>query len=91
MKALSTFTFSRSTTRESKYDWNKLLDGGIYQLTEGDDYTCKPETMITIARTAAKKRGLTIKAQKVDGGLVIQAIKPEAKPAAATTPKSSKK
>lgn len=78
MKVLKQFEFT-AKSRGTKYDWAKLLDGGIYQLEEGKDFTCKPATFAMIARKHAKLAGLAVRVQQVDGGLVIQADKKAAK------------
>ena len=77
MKTLKTFEFA-TTGRKGSYEWDKLLDGGIYQLEHGKDFDAKPETVIALARAAAKKAGKKLKASKVEGGVVIQAIAPAA-------------
>lgn len=73
MKTLKSFEF-KSAVGGSKHDWNKLLDGGIYQLEQGKDFTCKVTTMGMLIRQRAKKRGLLVKVGKVDGGLVLQQV-----------------
>ena len=72
MKTLKKFEF-KSFGADSEYDWDKLTDGGIYQLEAGTDYKCKDATFSTLARTAGRRRGKTVKVGSVDGGLVIQA------------------
>jgi hypothetical protein len=76
MKKLKDFEFGTSAAKQT-HDWAKLLDGTIYQLEEGKDFTCKPATMIALARLAAKKAGKALKATKVEGGVVIQAVAQE--------------
>jgi len=75
MKKLTKFEFSGGIG-DSTYDWNKLLDGSIYQLEQGDgkDYECTTATFSTLARSAAKKRGKTLKTEKTESGIVIQAV-----------------
>jgi hypothetical protein len=77
MKTLKNFDFPTSGAAKATYDWDLLLDGKVRQLDEGLDYTCKSATLITLARATAKKRGLTLKAAKVEGGVVLQASKVE--------------
>jgi hypothetical protein len=93
MKSLRAFEFA-STGNRATYDWAKLLDGSIYQLEAGKDFSCKPETFLLLAKKHAKKAGKTLKASKVDGGLVIQAVGKAADAAAANkgteSPKSGK-
>jgi hypothetical protein len=77
MKTLKTFEFQGfGGGDKGRYDWAKLLDGGIYQLTEGEDFKCKPKTLQMMARNQAKKKGLKLKANMVEGGIVIQAVEP---------------
>lgn len=71
MKTLKTFTFTNGGARG--YDWDTLLDGGIYQMKEGEDYICKAETVKFLAKARAKTKGLTVQVQKIEGGLVLQA------------------
>jgi hypothetical protein len=79
MKSLKTFEFpEEGTGTRASYDWEKLLDGKIYQLEEGKDYQCKTTTFATLARGAAKRAGKGVKVAKVEGGIVIQAVKGEA-------------
>lgn len=64
------------------YDWDTILDGGIYRLTPGDDFTCTPKSFNLMARTQAKKRGgkARVAEEKTDGeveSLVVQFIEPE--------------
>jgi hypothetical protein len=74
-KVLNSFEFSaRSNGGTSRYNWDELLDGKIRQLDEGTDFDCKPSTFLTLARSRAKARGLTVKGSKVEGGLVVQAV-----------------
>jgi len=76
MKALKKFEFTSGDRKggiEAKYDWAKILDGGIYCLEPGKDYQCKDATFLTLARMAARKAGKTVKTQKTDDGLVIRA------------------
>lgn len=74
MQKLKKFEFKSAVAAEgSTYEWDKMLDGNIYALTEDEDYTCKATTFGTLARSAAKKRGKTLKINKSETGLVIQA------------------
>lgn len=74
MKELKTFDFKSST--RSYYDWEKILDGGIYELIEGQDYHCSYNTMNTLARSRGKIRGKSVRvAKNADNtGCVIQAF-----------------
>jgi hypothetical protein len=43
--------------RGSTYDWDTILDGSIYRLTAGEDFTCASRSLNHMARNEAKKRG----------------------------------
>lgn len=81
MKTLTSHTFTRAA-RESSYEWDKMLDGGIYQLEQGDgkDYECKTLTFCSLIRAAAKKRNKSVRTQAVtddkgnDKGVIVQAV-----------------
>jgi hypothetical protein len=76
MKTLKSFEWKVFAAAGPKHDFEKLLDGDIHQLEAGVDFVCKPSTMRTLAANAAKKRGMKVRCNKVEGGLVIQAYKP---------------
>lgn len=73
MKTLKKFDFPEFGAKSS-YDWDGILCGKPVQLEEGEgkDYNCKTVTFCSLARSAAKKRGLVIQTAKVEGGVVIQ-------------------
>jgi hypothetical protein len=72
MKTLKSFQFPAAASGfKSKYDWEQILDGKIHQLEEGSDFTAKTETMATLIRSAAKRRGKSVKVAKVENGLVV--------------------
>jgi hypothetical protein len=41
----------------TKYDWERLLDGQIWPLTEGSDFNIKPKHFQILAHKTAKKMG----------------------------------
>lgn len=74
-QVLKSFKFSEGRSfGEGHYNWDELLDGKARQLTHGEDYNCKATTFRTLARAQAQKRGVTVRIQAVEGGLVIQAF-----------------
>lgn len=76
MQTLSSFDFGKkAASRKGKYDWAKLLDGGVYKLDHRIDFDCKPAAFIALARLKAKKDGTTIRAARVEDGVVIQALR----------------
>lgn len=73
--ALAEFTFSGGVAQnKGTHDWDSLLDGQIWQLTAGTDYNCKTSTFASLARNQAKKKKLGLRTNKVEGGIVIQAV-----------------
>lgn len=61
---------------QSAYDWDLLLNGSIHQLSKGEAYECKDNTIKTLIRSRAKDRGQTVKVATIEGGIVIQASDP---------------
>lgn len=59
MKTLKAFDFP--VRGESSYDWDKLLDGNIFQLEAGEDFDCKVGTFRMMANARAHKRGKILK------------------------------
>jgi hypothetical protein len=72
MKKLTEFQFNEFA---EKYDWETLLDGGIYELIKGVDFTCKPATFRHLFLAHAREAGLigrsSVKGEKV----VVRAIR----------------
>lgn len=55
---------------QPRYPWEQWLDGQVWQLAKGDDYTSKATTVIANARTQAKRRGGAVCTRLLnDGGL----------------------
>lgn len=79
MKTLDSFTFKATSGNgaSAKYDWATWLNGKIYQLDAGVDYTCTMNSLKFAAKRQAKKLGICVRFSKVDGGLVLQAIRNE--------------
>ena len=50
------------------YPWADILDGGIHQLIAGEDFTAKPQTFISIARSQAKRKGGRIRTRTLTEG-----------------------
>lgn len=75
MKKLDHFEFPDG--RRGRHDWETWLDGNIYKLTKGKDFTISCTNMRNIVYSAAHRRGLKIRISIVDNesSLVIQAYK----------------
>lgn len=76
MKKLEKHTF-KTKGRRSNIDWDQVLDGSIWHLEEGVDFTSKPASVRASAQQAAKQRGLKAKVDVLDDAVVIQAIEPD--------------
>ena len=77
MKTLKKYEFQAFGAGRSDYDWDAILNGSTNQLTQGEDYTCKTVTFATLARSAARKRGMILQTGKpAEGepeGIVVKA------------------
>lgn len=58
---LSEFPAHRRGVRTSQYPWDEWFDGSVWKLTEGEDFTCKPESLRSSATAAAAAQGLALK------------------------------
>lgn len=72
MKVLKKFEFRGPVGVGATYDWDKILSDEIVQLEEGKDYECKTQTIRMMASKQARKRGKTLRANVVEGGIVLQ-------------------
>jgi hypothetical protein len=74
MKTVSSFNFGgSSTSARGKHDWDSFLNGSIWVIEPGIDYTCKTTAFLTLARLQAKKRGMKLRTGKDGSNIVIQA------------------
>lgn len=55
----------------SEYDWEKILDGKVHQLTQGEDFLGQAASTLTRARQLAKRVGKAIRATVKDDGKTI--------------------
>jgi hypothetical protein len=73
-KALETFPALPS----QRYPWDELMNGQVWELTRGDDYTAKTPTVLANARAQAKRRGGTLRTRTFNNSgreqLVIQFV-----------------
>jgi hypothetical protein len=52
----------------SRYPWDQWLDGQVWELVAGEDFTSKPETIRQNAAVQAQRRGGNVKTRLVDDG-----------------------
>lgn len=67
-----------------KYPYDKWMDGSIWMITKGEDFTCTANSMRSALFSAAKERGLKVRTSVVKGSkpeqLVFQAVKVDGTP-----------
>jgi hypothetical protein len=56
-------SFPAPSTRQ--YPWEEWLDGGVWELSRGEDFSAKPATLISNARSQAKRRGGNLRTRLV--------------------------
>ena len=66
----------RQMGRSPKYPWREWMDGRIWKIVKGKDYTISTQQMRNSMRDAAKKHGKSIRTEVVDDGkaIVFQAV-----------------
>ncbi len=78
MEKLESYEF-KLNYGNSRYDWDTLLDGGVYRLVRGTDFDVNPKSVRSAAIIAAKARGLKVRSSiEDDNTIVIQAYTPDA-------------
>ena len=57
-------------------EWRELMDGRIYQLRKGEDFSCTELEFAKAARAAAERCGKGLKMAKLQlgGGVVLRAV-----------------
>jgi len=95
-KKLDNFDFPHGGRKGIDFDWNSILDGGIWQLTQGADFKEDPKTFVGAASRQANQRNLRVKRLIEGKVLTLQAVpkgtndsepepEPEPEPVAAAT------
>lgn len=80
-EVLEEYEFVSHRVGKGSYPWDEWLDGEIRLLVRDEDYRAKKDrNFVTGAQTKASKRGLKLKYDIVEDGVVIQAV-PREKPA----------
>lgn len=60
---------------ETAYDFDRILDGSIWELVKGEDFTCGMKSLRTSIYRAARPRGLAVRMDETtDGNLILQAF-----------------
>ena len=58
MQEVSHFRFPTNTGGKSKYDWDTILNGKTWELSQGVDFEMAPRTFVAHVHGTAKRRGL---------------------------------
>jgi hypothetical protein len=55
-------------SKAQRYPWDQWLNGEVWQLFLGEDFSAKPATLITNARNQAKRRGGQVRTRIISSG-----------------------
>lgn len=61
MRELKQFKFARNTGGNAKYNWDKILNGKNWELTQGEDFEMEPRTFVAHCHGTAKRRGVKVR------------------------------
>lgn len=61
----------------TRHPWGEWLDGQVWKLTPGVDFTASTESMRVSAHRAAARRGVRVRATCEGGDLILQAYNDE--------------
>jgi hypothetical protein len=70
-RQLEVFPSPRS---EARYPWDKWLDGSVWELEAGRDFTSKIPTFRANAQLQARKRGGGVRTRLLDDGQVTHLV-----------------
>jgi hypothetical protein len=81
------FKFPRNTGGNSKYDWDSILNGKTWELTQGEDFEMEPRTFVAHCHGTAKRRGVKVRTHtnQKTRTVVIKAVRPETETVEAVT------
>ena len=69
---LNEFNFTRARNR---YDWDRLFDGNVWELKEGQDFTTDVKTIRSSVYAAARRHDVQVRTQVEGDNLVLQAVR----------------
>jgi hypothetical protein len=67
------YSFPEQPHPPKHHNWDKILDGNIWFLTQGEDFIGEINDMMISARNAALHRKLKVTVQRAPDGFYIQA------------------
>jgi hypothetical protein len=71
MQEVSHFRFPTNTGGKSKYDWDTILNGKTWELSQGEDFEMEPRTFVAHVHGTAKRRGLKARTHTKDARTII--------------------
>ena len=71
MQEVSHFRFPTNTGGKSKYDWDTILNGKTWELSQGVDFEMAPRTFVAHVHGTAKRRGLKARTHTKDERTII--------------------
>ncbi len=71
MQEVSHFRFPTNTGGKSKYDWDTILNGKTWELSQGEDFEMAPRTFVAHVHGTAKRRGLKARTHTKDERTII--------------------
>ena len=71
MQEVSHFRFPTNTGGKSKYDWDTILNGKTWELSQGVDFDMAPRTFVAHVHGTAKRRGLKARTHTKDERTII--------------------
>ncbi len=66
MQEVAHFRFPTNTGGKSKYDWDTILNGKTWELSQGEDFEMEPRTFVAHVHGTAKRRGLKARTHTKD-------------------------
>ena len=64
----------KRTTRATKYPWDQWLNGDLWELTQGEDFTVSTTSMTSAATLYAMRRGIKVNTTQRGRHVYVQAI-----------------
>lgn len=78
MKELNHYRFPNAGGSKAKYDWDTILNGKTWRLTQGEDYKPEPRTFVAHVHGTAKRKGLKVHTHIDGNSIVVRAYKEQA-------------
>jgi hypothetical protein len=67
-------TFPDGAPTRRHYPWDEWLDGTVWRLQVGDDFSAKPPSMASMARARAAAKGKRCRVSIREDHIIIQAV-----------------